>query len=321
MSITHAERERLIAERLAAALGLDYQEYLGAFTTGYERVCADRAACVEGEAAAGAFETDAVTAAAKLVDRAWDREVFGFPVAAVTALCGDTVEAQADVLRELIADAARRGVRLMTARVAAGNIAAIQALEAAGFRHVDSMNILLADLRKRERGQNTGAPEGIAIRPLAAEHRDAAAALCAKSFDHSRVSVDSHFTAEQKRAFFEALAGSFVSRDDAVVQVALEGERVVGAIAGAADEELSRELADRVGYLWLLAVDGSARGRGVGAALVEHFLDAMAKDVALVEVGTQTTNVEALNLYARTGFRFVAALLTFHLWLDPATDG
>jgi GNAT superfamily N-acetyltransferase len=52
----------------------------------------------------------------------------------------------------------------------------------------------------------------------------------------------------------------------------------------------------------LVAVDAQHRGRGVGAALVDAFIDTHSPECASLAVGTQAANVASLRLYERAGF-------------------
>jgi ribosomal protein S18 acetylase RimI-like enzyme len=89
-----------------------------------------------------------------------------------------------------------------------------------------------------------------------------------------------------------------------------KSERVVGFLGIL---ELRRE--HTVQVIDLIAVDGSAQGRGVGRALVERFVFAAAARAAEVEVGTQAANVPSVRLYEACGFKLASAEYVLHAHL------
>jgi len=71
------------------------------------------------------------------------------------------------------------------------------------------------------------------------------------------------------------------------------------------------------GRISLLAVDPWLRGRGIGRSLVTAAVAHVARLGAdTVAVATQATNVAALRLYERAGFRAAGALVWFHKWFE-----
>jgi hypothetical protein len=81
---------------------------------------------------------------------AWDSEQFGFPAARIDALitAGDYREARAraaGLAAEVVADCRAAGVRHLTARLDAGDLAAQHALEGAGFELIDGIQTFSLD--------------------------------------------------------------------------------------------------------------------------------------------------------------------------------
>jgi dTDP-4-amino-4,6-dideoxy-D-galactose acyltransferase len=79
---------------------------------------------------------------------------------------------------------------------------------------------------------------------------------------------------------------------------------------------LSMAAGDDGACISLIAVSESARGRGVGGAMLEAALE-LAKNCGMsrVTVVTQAANVSALRLYQSAGFRSSSCEYWFHRWL------
>jgi GNAT superfamily N-acetyltransferase len=84
--------------------------------------------------------------------------------------------------------------------------------------------------------------------------------------------------------------------EDKVTYVAEEGDRLVGLVTGSVE-------AGRFD-LFGMFVEPEARGRGVGAALVEAVIAwARARGATILYLGVTSTNHSAIALYERCGFR------------------
>ncbi len=71
------------------------------------------------------------------------------------------------------------------------------------------------------------------------------------------------------------------------------------------------------GLIGLIGVSESARGRGLGAALMEQALNWFgARGASVARVATQAANLPAARLYTSLGFRPVNASVWFHRWFD-----
>lgn len=78
-------------------------------------------------------------------------------------------------------------------------------------------------------------------------------------------------------------------------------------------------LHEGMGTIGLIAVAAAARGRGIGARLVDTALrHAAARGARRFEVVTQGANQEACRLYLRCGFELKQQSRIFHVWNDDA---
>ncbi len=98
------------------------------------------------------------------------------------------------------------------------------------------------------------------------------------------------------------------------------GDRVLvaeadGRVAGYA---LCRTLDDGGGYLWVLAVSGEYRGRGIGEALTVRVAKKLfAEGAERLDLKTEDDNAESIRLYVRLGFKQTIAGRDYIRPTDP----
>ena len=119
------------------------------------------------------------------------------------------------------------------------------------------------------------------------QHLDDIIALEAQSFlSHDRFA----------RSTWRHLLGKAHERGSSLTVVALEGERVVGAL---------NALLRRGGHtarLYSLAVDPAQRGRGVGGRLIRALAARLPATITALSLEVRSSNAAARALYARLGF-------------------
>jgi ribosomal protein S18 acetylase RimI-like enzyme len=107
--------------------------------------------------------------------------------------------------------------------------------------------------------------------------------------------------AEQGYAWF---LGTQLDQPDARVVVAEDEGRVVGYAYAAIEPRSWQMLLDEAGLIHDVMVDDSARGRGIGTALVDDMLAWMrARGVPRVVLYTAEPNTDAHRIFDRLGFR------------------
>jgi GNAT superfamily N-acetyltransferase len=87
--------------------------------------------------------------------------------------------------------------------------------------------------------------------------------------------------------------------EDTNVWIAIEAVSTVGFVAVKLHSE------DRMGEVYMVAVDPDFQTRGIGAALIEFALDwmkAVGMSVAMVETGCDAGHAPARHTYEKTGF-------------------
>lgn len=108
----------------------------------------------------------------------------------------------------------------------------------------------------------------------------------------------------ETEAGYAGFLGSQLGRPDAVVLVAERAGTVVGYAYGCVEGPDYMALRGPAGVFHDLLVDVDARGRGVGQALLDAMLGALAdRGAPRVVLSTAEPNEAAQRLFARAGFR------------------
>ena len=197
---------------------------------------------------------------------------------------------------------AAAGIEVAGCRLPEGARHEVHALEGAGFRVVECLLTL-------GRALPEGLPAPASVGPMRAGEEEACAALAGRVFQYDRFHwdplIEDRAADRLKRAW---ILNSARGRADAML-VARDGGEIVGFNACMR--------AGEVAVIDLIGVAPEARGRGLGAALVEAALAHYAGAAREMVVGTQSKNTASLAMYQRAGFRIRASQLTLHAHLEP----
>ncbi|MBI4874396.1 MAG: GNAT family N-acetyltransferase [Acidobacteria bacterium] len=231
----------------------------------------------------------------------WDSEQFGFPAARLELPAAEARERYEKLVEAALAECRQAGIRHIVARVGAGELAAIHALEAAGFETLDGIQTLALELAD---WTPAAAPDGIEVRLFRPADLGSVLAIARTSYVCDRFHADSALGPGVADALHAAWVRNCCSGQaaDAVV---------VGAQDGEALGFVTCKLEGRRGRIILVATASRARGRGIARAMTEGALRWFQSQGAEgVEVGTQLRNVAAARLYESRGFRLTAVSLT-----------
>jgi hypothetical protein len=245
----------------------------------------------------------------------WDCEQLGLEAGKVERFAFDSGTDAAAAVALALSVAQQHGLRHLAARVSTSDRTALMALQASGFRLVDTVVHLEAALT--ESPPSEPAPNGIALEWATAADEAALAALSASAFADpascfNRDLNDGGFTDAQVRRVYATWARTSVGGPAADrTLVARTGERVVGFLS------LKDPDADRVARVPLNAVSTSERGRGVYGALVRAAFEAMrAKGATKLEVTTQLQQLAVQRTWLRLGARQSGSSYSLHRWLS-----
>jgi spore coat polysaccharide biosynthesis protein SpsF len=207
-----------------------------------------------------------------------------------------------DALGAAVEAWAEAGYWLVSCRLPEEDAAAIRALEAAGFRRVET----LVTMRRSLEGGDAEPPPG--VRRAMPGDRDAVVEIARTAFGFDRFHADPRVP----RALADRLKAAWAANG-------LAGRAELALVAEEAGEVAGFNLLLKDGeeaVIDLIAVAPGFRGRGVGRRLVLAGLAGYAGRARAVRAGTQADNRPSLKLYGSLGFAPAARRATLH-WINP----
>lgn len=187
---------------------------------------------------------------------------------------------------------------LTYAKVPAGDVAEITALEELGFRVVD----VCVTLGRPPRWQ--WLIPGPEVQVAGPEHHKALLDIAGSCFTFSRFHLDPLVPDEDAHRIKRVWLRSYFTGERGLeVLAAMDGKRPVGFLAVLQDGNAR--------VLDLIGVHPDSQGRGYGVKLVQAF-NGMNGSRQL-RVGTQAANAPSLRLFERCGFRIESSSYVLHL--------
>lgn len=133
--------------------------------------------------------------------------------------------------------------------------------------------------------------------------------MAARCFQYSRFHLDPFFPNELANLIKRRWVESYCNRSrGSALYAARIGDAVVGFLAALVMEGDKENMA----VIDLVGVAPEYQRRGVGFALVRHFVDSWAGRVDKLRVGTQVANIASLKFYRRCGFEAAESSYVFH---------
>jgi dTDP-4-amino-4,6-dideoxy-D-galactose acyltransferase len=228
----------------------------------------------------------------------WDSDLFGRRIGRVALPALDAESAAAAV-----AWAERERLDCLYLLADAADAVTIGLAEAHGFELKD----LRVTLARQGPAPTAATLAGAEIRPARPGDLPALEALARASFHDTRFFFDRRFDPAAAAELYAIWVRQSCAGQADAVHVAADASGACGF--------LTCVLRGDVGQIGLVAVEARARGRGLGAALVDAGLRWFADHSATrVEVVTQGRNIVAQRLYQRAGFLTEAVQLWYHRW-------
>jgi len=234
----------------------------------------------------------------ELIERLeWDSAHWGLPTGRALSVASDVAELDA------IADEARdRALGLVYLSVPAIDLAlAGDAARRPGLTLVDIRLVL----------SRATAPEPVSsvVRRASSTDLDALQDLAGAAHTNTRFFADARLDRAKAVELYRRWIAQCLDRVDEDVAVAEVDGHLAGYVTVTATEMTAR--------IGLLAVDPSARGKGIGEALVRWAVGRAAEHgCERIVVGTQGGSPVAQRLYQRCGFTTESVDLLCHWWID-----
>lgn len=224
----------------------------------------------------------------------WDTAFWGFQVARVATDRLDPAAA-----RGVAAWCDRAGVRCAYLLAAADDGETAAAAEAVGFRPVDTRMTLQRPAGTTQDSERLG---GVHVRLASTSDRDRIAELARSAHTDTRFFFDPRFPRDRAAELYERWAYRGFDEAGRHLFVAEHEDEILGYLM----------VTDDPPSIDLIAVAEGARGKGVGASLVDAAVERF--PAASLQVVTQARNVPALRLYEAGGFRATATEVWYHRW-------
>jgi len=295
--------ERLWRGFLSTALSADYRRSLfpgqiNIADLGAPPVLSDMELITDG---------NTIDAAGQVSTLDWDSQFFGQPAGRLDNLyfdsqAGSPFSTRQKLANTLVRKSDQQGIKFLSVRITAEDTLLVHALENTGFRLSDLLNIYTVKLEGEGR-EISGHPEDVMeiLQP------------CIADMNFGRIHQDPNIEDDLANAFYTKTT-EWVLSGKCHVSSIKENGKAIGFAIGVLDEDMSKALQTRYGFLWLIAVHPEYKGCGMGSRLLKTFMDEFSTSCDLLEIGTQAANIPANRIYQTSGCRLATQAFTFHRW-------
>jgi len=262
------------------------------------------------------LDQDPVRGLASFIKSNWDTEHFGFNVGNIPYLIiggndfSENYEIAGLLLEKVREYCIHERIRFLYVRESCQNLAAIHALEKKGFRFIEDIVYYKYELAPCSHTDGVEHP----VRFYKKGDLGYLTQIAKTSFRANRFHRDPWIRREQAEDLYEKwVKETCTNNPGGVTVVEVNGEPAGFVIHEIKD--LKKYFGKRV-MLWrLTAISEDQTGRGVANSLCLGTLNLMKNQADIAYTGTAPTNVPAVRLATRLGFRYISSFLTFHKWL------
>lgn len=246
----------------------------------------------------------------------WDCEQLGLEAGKIEKLRAPDEGAARDALKRAVEQARAVGLRHLAARVDTTDRIALVALQAAGFRLVDTV-VTLSLWLSAGWSLATESSAHVKLRWATAEDSITLAELSSAAFSDPAASFnrylnDGGFSEEQVRRVYGTWARTSIGGPAAdATLLSYDDTGMTGFLT------LKFPGADGVARVPLNAVAAAHRGRGVYRSLVvEAAREMQRRGASRLDVTTQLQQLAVQKTWWRLGARAISSSYSMHLWLD-----
>jgi len=244
----------------------------------------------------------------------WDKDHFGFDMAGIRVLFSSpTAEGEKfikDTLSACMAFLKAKGISFASARIQGDDLCSIHVLEHLGFRYYE--NIIWPVLDTRRVAETI--PPG--LRLMKPEDLDRARHIASHyQYERGHFHCDDRFPKPLVNTMYAKWVETAFNRNGTVAVIESDDE-VAGYFVYEMDKSLSAHLGYSYGRLQSLALDQSARGKGLGKKLFDGTLALIKQSGGqYIDSGYATKNHLSARLHHTNGFLPVYEEVTLHNWL------
>jgi ribosomal protein S18 acetylase RimI-like enzyme len=244
----------------------------------------------------------------EIVEDAWLSERFGHPVFTLRDL---RVTDDPEELRRHVGGGAPATYQ---AKIATHDVSLVRLLSSVGFYVVNATLTLGRSCTSPSSDDTAGVEVSEAVEGDEQQLLDIAASCFRFNRFHLDPAISQQLADGIKRAWVE----SYLRGD--------RGERLLvartdGAVAGFLAVIAGSHEGRRAGTVDLTGVDVGRQGRGVGRALLRHFILDCGDRYELLLAGTQAANLPAVRMYEAEGFKIVSSNYDLHLHVEASESG
>jgi GNAT superfamily N-acetyltransferase len=273
-----------------------------------------------GAQTALATRGEEIVGLASLIPDPWHSTIYNIPMGKISHFVSyyDPREISSALLDFILAEARRQDIRHLAVRFDANEWDNIHLFEQKGFYLVDCSVKMSLALPCEQPGD---VPK-IALFPYDQRYKDALMHIAATSHQYNHYYSDPALPTGATNRLFSAWVEKCCDQLGKHVFVAQHDSATIGFAIFLANERLYQKLGVRIGILDFMVVGKEHQGKGLGRAILAHSLRQLESQYDYVELRTCHTNYPALSLYAKFGFRIVAADILLHQYTQPpATEG
>jgi len=252
---------------------------------------------------------------AVLTKRIWDQDILGFNTYSIDDIyikrdLRDDYEVMDKLIKTITDYSINNSIKLLTFRFSAGKMKYLQLFEKNGFITTDILSTFLFD----KKSLSLKADDVNGIRPAAEKDHNEILKISSDSFEFSRIYMDNNIPKSKADRFYFELTKSILSDRDNLKLVIEKQNKIAGFVIGNKANNINMFFEKKLGYLWLISVLKSFRGKNIAKALLNEFLIKFSEEVDYIEISTQIANVPAINLYSSFGLHPVTYIITMHYW-------
>lgn len=253
---------------------------------------------------------------------AWDSEQLGYGAGRLNHLIAlgdyqEQWELKEALLKAVLGDCTRQGIRHLSARINASDLTTIHLLEQYGFITVDGILTFSLDIRDAHFPTEF---EGLKVRLSRPEDIEQIKDIARSSYDYDRFHSDPSIPKEVADNIYAVwMENACLGKAADAIIVAERDDRVLSYVACKVDHQAMGYLRRGIGIIVLVATAARTRGQGLARAATYGALNWFSEqEVKMVEVGTQLTNIPASRLYEACGFKLVASSLSLRKCVEDA---